>query len=79
MPKLLISAVVICGGYVIYKSFLGEWLSIFSDWHLKIQLHLQRTVKKFTKPSPQKTACLPIFLIDDWRNSSIERRRGKMK
>lgn len=79
MPKLLILAAVICGGYVIYKSYSGKWLYIFSEWYLKIQEHLRTTVKKFIKPSPQKSACLPIFLIDDWRNSSIERRRGKMK
>ena len=79
MPKLLILAAVICGGYVIYKSYSGKWLYIFSEWYLKARSRLRRTVKKFIKPSPQKTACLPIFLIDDWRNSSIERRRGKMK
>ena len=79
MPKLLILAVVVCGVFVIYKAYSGKWLYIFSEWYLKIQSLLRKTIKKFIKPSPQKTACLPIFLIDDWRNSSIERRRGKMK
>ena len=79
MPKLLILAAVICGGYVIYKSYSGKWLYIFSEWYLKIQSLLRKTIKKLIKPSPKKSIYLPSFLIDDWRNSSIERRRGKMK
>lgn len=79
MPKLLISAVVVCGVFVIYKAYSGKWLYIFSECYLKIQSILRKTIKKLIKPSPKKSIYLPSFLIDDWRNSSIERRRGKMK